>query len=271
MFIDPLKMKKQHSFFNIVIAVTLLICGSVFLFSCGDVKKLQYMQGGFDTARLSNYTLSSPIIQKGDLLGIIVYSDNPQATVLYNQAGGNVSGITVQSGAQTAGYLVDEEGNIQFQGIGTLHVDSLTKPQLIALLNSKLKEYLQNPYYNIRFLNYKITLVGDVAKPGAYTIPSERVNILEAIGLAGDLNVTARRDNILIIREQNGKRQFGRIDLTRPDIFNSPYYQLQQNDMVYVDLGKQKIAASDQTTLRNISIATSIVSTIAIIISVLRR
>jgi len=229
------------------------------------------MQGTFDTARISNYTLPVPVIQKGDLLSIIVYSDNPQATILYNQAGGNAGSSTGQSGAQTGGYLVDGEGNIQFQGIGSLHVDSLTKPELIALLNSKLQEYLKNPYYNIRFLNYKITLVGDVAKPGTYTIPSERVNIVEAIGLAGDLNITARRDNILIIREQNGKRQFGRIDLTKPDIFNSPFYQLQQNDMVYVDLGKQKVAASDQTTLRNITIVTSIVSTIAIVISVLRR
>jgi polysaccharide biosynthesis/export protein len=267
MFIDPLAMNKKNSFFNVV---TLLLCASFFLFSCGNIKNLQYMQGSFDTAKIAHYTLPVPVIQKGDLLSIIVYSDNPAATLLYNQSSGNVTGVTVQGGAQTTGYLVDEEGNIEFQGIGRLHVDSLTKTQLIALLNSKLKEFLQNPYYNIRFLNYKITLVGDVARPGAYTIPSERVNIMEAIGLAGDLNITARRDNILVVREQNGKRSFGRIDITKPDIFNNPFYQLQQNDMIYVDLGKQKIAASDQTTFRNISIATSIISTIAIVYSIIR-
>jgi polysaccharide export outer membrane protein len=260
----------------IPIAVLMFLLGA-----CGSTRKLQYMQGAFDTARLSTFTVPPPVIQKGDLLSIIVFSDNPAATALYNQsvivatsgATGSVTTGTASSipSATGTGYLVDDEGYIQFQGIGKLHIDGLTKSQLTDLLNSKLKEFLQNPYYNIRFLNYKITLVGDVAKPGVYSIPSERVNLLEAIGLAGDLNITARRDNVLVIREQNGKREFGRIDLTKPDIFNSPFYQLQQNDMIYVDLNKTKAATSDQTALRNISIATSIISTIAILITVFRR
>lgn len=239
--------------------------------SCGNTRHLQYMQGAFDTTKLSSYTVPQPVIQRGDLLSIIVYSDNPAATVLYNQSQLGASAGGGSKAGQEAGYLVDEAGNIQFQGIGILHVEGLNKPQLTDLLNSKLKEFLQNPYYNIRFLNYKITIIGDIARPGAYTIPAERVNILEAIGLAGDLNITARRDNVLVIREQNGKRQFGRIDLTKPDIFTSPFYQLQQNDMLYIDLTKNKAAANDQLTVRNISIATSIISTLAIIITVFRR
>jgi polysaccharide export outer membrane protein len=262
--------------FSCLSAIALVLLFS----SCGSTRKLQYMQGAFDTTKLSNYSVSVPVIQKGDLLSIIVYSDNPAATALYNQSLVSGSGQTENTGSTSSstmpsvtspGYLVDEEGDIQFQGIGKLHVEGLSKTQLTVLLNSKLKEVLQNPYYNIRFLNYKITLVGDVAKPGVYSIPSERVNILEAIGLAGDLNITARRDNVLIVREQNGKREFGRIDLTKPDIFNSPFYQLQQNDMIYVDLSKGKAAASDQTTLRNISITTSIVSTVAILLTIFRR
>ncbi len=245
------------------------------LASCGNTRNLQYMQGTFDTSKLSDYRIPVPRIQKGDLLSIIVYSDNPTATAIYNQsivaAGGGLSGNTA-GGGTTPGYLVDEEGNIQFQGIGKMHIEGLTKSQLTDMLNSKLKDtLLTNPYFNIRFLNYKITLIGDVAKPGVYTIPAERVNILEALGLAGDLNITARRDNIRIIREQNGKREIGVIDLRQPDIFNSPFYQLEQNDIVYIDLTKNKAAANDAVVVRNIGLATSIISTIAIIVTVLKR
>ncbi|MEP6726588.1 MAG: polysaccharide biosynthesis/export family protein [Bacteroidota bacterium] len=261
------------SFFYIT--VLLMMIGG--MCSCGSTKNLQYMQGNFDTAKLSAYNVPALLIQKGDLLSIIVYSDNATATAIYNQSGagtGNnssaVPGSPVSSSG-SGGYLVDEDGNIQFQGIGMLHVEGLTKAGLTGLLNSKLTTFLQNPYYTIRFLNYKITVIGDVAKPAVYSIPAERVNILEAIGFAGDLNITARRDNIRIIREEAGKREFGVVDLRQPDIFNNKFYQLHQNDIVYVDFNKSKAVNSDQTTLRNIGIVTSIVSIIAIVISVLRR
>ncbi len=251
--------------------------------SCGSTRKLQYMQGAFDTAKLSSYTIPQPVIQQGDMLSVVVYSDNPAATAIYNQTvtGGGAlpsgGGTTATSpgapagGASSGGYLVDGEGNIQFQGLGNMHVEGLTKLQLTALLDSTLKTYLSNPYCTVRFLNYKITLIGDVVRPGVYSIPSEQVNILEAIGLAGDLTITGRRDNILVMREQNGKRQWGRIDLTKPDIFTSPFYQLQQNDVVYVDLTRNKAAAGDVTTVRNISIAATVVSTLAIIYSILKK
>jgi polysaccharide biosynthesis/export protein len=249
--------------------------------SCASVKELQYMQGNLDTARLSTYKMPVPVIQKGDLISITVFSDNATATAIYNQsAGGSANqGASSSSGASAipsaapagGGYLVDDEGDIQFQGIGKLHVQGLTKAGLSALLDSKLSVYLTHPYYTIRFLNFKITVIGDVAKPAVYSIPSERINILEAIGLAGDLNITARRDNIRIIREQDGKRSFGTIDMRQPDIFTNPFYQLQQNDIIYVDLTKSKAAANDAVVLRNIGLATSIISTIAIIVTVLKR
>jgi polysaccharide biosynthesis/export protein len=251
-----------------------------FITSCGSTRQLQYMQGGFDTTKLAKYVVPVPVIQKGDLLSIMVYSDNPTATAIYNQsltAGSSASGTTGLGNnpglisPASPGYLVDELGDIQFQGVGKLHVEGLSKSQLTDLLNSRLKDFLQNPYYNIRFLNYKITIIGDVARPGVYTIPTERVNLLEALGLAGDLNITARRENIIIIREQNGRREFGTIDLRQPDLFLSKFYQLQQNDIVYVDLNKNKAAQNDQTTVRNIGLAASIVSTIAIVLTVFRR
>lgn len=259
-----------------LLSFTVIVSVSLLMTSCGSTKNLQYMQGSFDTSKLSTYTFPVPVIQKGDLMAITVFSDLPSATAIFNQPVSAVpSGTGVAAGGTTgtasSGYLVDESGNIDFQGIGKLHVEGLNKAGLTDLLNSKLTKFLTNPYYNIRFLNYKITIIGDVARPAVYTIPSERVNLLEAIGLAGDLNITARRDNVRIIREINGKREFGSIDLRQPGIFTSPFYQLQQNDIVYVDFNKNKAVANDIITLRNISIATSIVSTLAIVYSILRK
>jgi polysaccharide biosynthesis/export protein len=238
------------------------------------------MQGSFDTAKLSSYNIPQPIIQQGDLLSIVVYSDNPTATAIYNQsvittantiASASGTGSGLASTPTSTGYLVDEHGNILFQGIGNVHVEGLNKTSLADTLGARLKPYLTNAYFNIRFLNFKITIIGDVARPSLYSIPSEKINILEALGLAGDLNISARRDNVLIIREQNGKRSWGRIDLTKPDIFNSPFYQLQQNDVLYVDLTKNKAAANDAVAIRNISVAATIASTLAIIYSIFKK
>jgi len=253
------------------------------LCSCGSTRPYIYMQGKFDTAALSQIKVSDPVIRKGDLLNIIVYSDNPQATSLFNQvlintasgsgAAANSGGSSTSAGGPapvSSGYLVDERGNIAFQGIGFLHIEGLTRGQLIDTLNSRLGAFLQNPYYSIRFLNYKVTMLGEVSRPGVYTLPGERVNILEAIGLAGDLTFYGRRDSVLVIRENNGKREFARLDLTKPEIMVSPYFYLQQNDMVIVEPNKKKVAASDQVTARNISIAATIVSTIAIVYSIFR-
>lgn len=247
-------MKFTYFLFAVVVLLELPACTST--------RPLQYVQGRFDTAQYSSYIIKEPVIQRADLISIVVFSDNATATAIYN-----LPNITSTSSGPS-GYLVDDYGNIQFQGIGNLHVEGLTKQQLANLLNSKLTEFLQNPYYNIRFLNYKITLLGELSREGIYTIPNERVNIFEAIGLAGGLNIYARRENILIIREANGKREFGRLDLTSPDVFKSPYYFLQQNDMVVVEQVKAKAAANDQVTARNISLATSVISTLVFLYTV---
>jgi polysaccharide export outer membrane protein len=259
--------------------------------SCGNTRHLVYMQGKFDTAALKQVKITEAIIQKGDLMSIIVYSDNPSATALFNQSvivtsssattGGNTNsggGTGSTSGAlqgvgspTTPGYLVDELGNIQFQGLGLLHIEGMTKVQVKELLDSSLKPYLKNPYYSIRFLNYRFTMLGEVTRPGIFNIPGERISLLEAIGLAGDLTFYGRRDNVLIVRENNGVREFARLDLTKPEIMASPYFYLQQSDVVIVEPTKRKVAADDQITSRNISIAATIVSTLALIYSIFRK
>ena len=258
------------------------------LSSCGNTRSLIYMQGSFDTARLKQVNAVEPVIRKGDILSIIVYSDNPAATQIYNQSliaaaasggsaasGGQEGGTTptglVGSSPSTPGYQVDGNGNIMFQGIGLIHVEGLTKANLQDTLNQRLTPFLTHPYYSVRFLNYKFTMLGEVNHPGLVSIPGEKINLLEAIALAGDLTFFARRDNVLIIRQNNNIREFARLDLTKPDIMISPYFYLQQNDMVIVEPTKKRVAANDVITTRNISIAATIVSTLAIVYSIFRK
>jgi polysaccharide export outer membrane protein len=247
------------------------------------------MQGKFDTARLSEIKLADPVIQKGDLLSIIVYSDNPQATAIYNQsliasgssstagagggAGGGDAGTSLGSavGSPTSsGYLVNADGNIEFQGLGTLRVEGLTRTTLRDTLSIRLKDVLKNAYFNIRFLNYRFTMLGELNKPGVYGIPGEHISILQALGMAGDMTIYGRRENVLVIREVDGKRQYGRLDLTSPEIMGSPYFYLQQNDVVIVEPTKAKAASTD-LTVRNVSIAATVVTTLAVILTLLKK
>jgi polysaccharide export outer membrane protein len=256
------------------------------LTSCANIRQLTYIQGAFDTAALSKIPGVDPLIQKGDILSIIVYSDNPEATRIYNQAlittaspgaaslsgGASASGGGLSGGSPTTGgYLVDENGNIEFQSLGLIHIDGITRSQLRDTLNARLKPFLVNPYFTIRFQNYRFTMLGEIGKPGIYPFPSDRINLFEALGLAGDMTFYGRRDNVLVIRETNGVRTYARLDLTKPEIMASPYFYIQQNDVVIFEANKKKVAANDQTTLRNITIATSVISLFAILYTIFHK
>ena len=239
--------------------------------SCGTEKRLRqeqrYLQGKLDTSANLEVKYPEANIQKGDMLAITVYSDNPQATAIYNQAQ-----MSAGSGVSAPGYLVDQEGNIRFQDLGILHVEGLSKLELMKLMDEKMKKYLVNPYTDIRFLNFRVNVIGEVARPGPISTPEGRLSILEVIGLAGDLTVYARRDNVLIIREKEGKREFGRINLRDANVFQSPYFYLQQNDVVLVEANKRKPSGNDLGITRNLSVAATIaglVSTIIVLYTVI--
>ena len=244
-----------------------LLISGVLLFSCRTTRSVQYLQGPIDTVALSRVSLPEPLIQKGDLVGITVYSDNPEATAVFNQqmnttlASGAASGTTGTTSQSMPGYLVDANGNIRFQMLGELHVEGLTKMGLEALLKEKLGgKYLSNPYFNIRFLNYKFTILGEVTRQGVYSIPGDRISILEGLGMAGDMTLYGLKDSIMVVREINGKRSFGYLDVSKPDVFTSPYYYLQQNDVVIVKASPKKPDVSEQTANRNFSRAATISS-----------
>jgi len=267
---------------QILYTSTTILLLALFLPSCVNTRHLVYMQGSFDTAKLSKVNLTEPVIQKGDLVSIIVYSDNPEATRIYNQAlittgstggagtEGATSGLT-GANLSAPGYPVDENGNIEFQGLGLLHIDSLTRSALKDTLTNRLKDYLTNVYFSIRILNHRFTMLGEVQKPGIYSIPGDHLNILEALGMAGDMTFYGRRDNVLVVRETDGKREFARLDLTKPEIMASPYFYLQQNDVVVFEPSKKKVAANDQTTVRNLTIVTSIITTFALLYTIFKK
>jgi polysaccharide biosynthesis/export protein len=163
------------------------------------------------------------------------------------QSGGtpNFSPSLTQSSAP--GYLVDASGTIEFPLLGTVKIAGLTTSQARDTLINKLKFYLKEPTVNVRFLNYRISVMGEVLHPGVYVIPNETITLPEALSLAGDLTIFGKRENVLVIRDENGKKVFGRIDLNSREVFSSPYYYLHVSDLVYVEPNKGRVAQTDRT------------------------
>jgi polysaccharide biosynthesis/export protein len=218
-----------------------------------------------------------PVIQKGDMLSIMVWVRNEVYRREFNSFNGTATMSPSESGTPTAtpvGYLVDDDGAIQFPYLGRMIVENKTKKQLAGELQQKLSATFVNdtPLVSIRILNYKITVLGEVNRQGVYSIPGEKVTILEALGLAGDLTYYGKRNNIMIIREsEEGKRETAHMNLNDGNIFDSPYFYLKSNDVVYVEADKKKVASQDQSTLRTISITTGIVSTLAILLTAINN
>lgn len=249
------------------------------LVSCGASKlshQNRLMLQGIDTAQISNVQFPVPTIKKGDLLTVLIYSDNRDVTEIYNQgqtggSGGTGAAAANNLGPSGRGYLVDENGMIYIHSLGLIKAEGLQKKELKELITDKLSPVLKNPYVTVRYTNSRIMLLGEVAKPGVIEIPEQKVSILDAIGMAGDLTPFGRRDNILIIREDGEKRSIARLDIRSSEIFNSPFFFLQQNDMIYVEPSRKKPTGNDQVLLRNITLATSIISVLAIVASLLLR
>jgi polysaccharide biosynthesis/export protein len=190
-----------------------------------------------------------PVIQKNDLLSIMVTSLNPEATAVFNTPNQSVIASTSGNGTSsvTTGYLVDNQGQIVFPILGNITVAGLTQKQLTDTLASILaaKKLLTDPIVSVRFLNFKVTVLGEVNRPGVIPSPSGKLSILEALGQAGDLTLFAKRDNVLLVRVENGKKITRRINLNGSDfVFSSPYYYLKTNDILYVEPNKAKIATT---------------------------
>ena len=192
-------------------AVLVYLFASFFLFSCVSKKKLVYLQDIDNQKSYDSSLRYEPTLQPDDLLNIIVSAENPEVTVPFNlpQIQGNYQLNENQSNIKT--YLIDNDGFIDFPVIGKVKLGGLTRSQAISSLVDKVSFYIKNPSINLRILNYKISILGQVTKPGSYTIPSERITILEALSLSGDLTIYGKRNNILLIHEEEGKKTYSMV------------------------------------------------------------
>jgi len=240
-----------------------IIVGVVLLTSCATPTNVVYFQDADDYARYVNIAPYEVHIHQDDLLAIMVNSTATEAALPYNLPLSNYYVGGESYGQQRLlGYLVDKEGNIDFPELGKIHAEGLSRNQLRDHLKSKLIEggHLTDPIISINFLNFKISVQGEVNRPGSFQVSGERITLLEALSMAGDLTIYGRRDKVYVIREVPGERIIRAHDLSTTDIFSSPCYYLQQNDIVYVEPNKRRIQQSNINQNNNVSVLLSAVS-----------
>lgn len=245
--------------------------------SCASREKLQYYQG-IEEAVLEETANYNPTLKQDDLLFIRVSAPNPEAARDFNLADfavigdGSVAGLNpdlARAQLRLHTYLIDREGNIEFPVLGRIKLGGLTRAAALQLLHLKLEPFINEPIVTMRILNYKVTVQGEVVRPGVYTTQTERITLPEALGMAGDLTIYGKRENILIIREIDGKKSYNFVDLTKADFINSPFYYLSQNDVVYVEPNQMRVNSS--AVGPNISVILTSVSLVITIIALLIR
>ncbi|OJX49478.1 MAG: sugar transporter [Flavobacterium sp. 38-13] len=258
---------KQLNYFR---PLTILFL-SLFIFSCASRKNVAYYQDIDQLSNLENTSSYETKLQPDDLLMIVVMAENPEVAAPFN-----LPSVIMQSSTEFENqqlrinsYLIDNNGFIQFPIIGAIKLGGLTRTEAVAKMNQELSKYIAKPSVNLRILNFKITVQGEVTQPGVHNITSERITLTEALSLSGDLTVYGKRENILIIREKDGKKQAARVDITKADFLNSPYYYLSQNDVVYVEPNKTKVNSS--VVGPNTAIVLSAVSLLVTIIALTVR
>lgn len=207
----------------------------IILNSCGGGKEFVYLKSINDTAKIDSVFTSPLKIHSGDLLSITLSSLNPEADAIINQSnsgGGNTVG---GAGVNVSGYFVSDEGTINLPRLGSIVAEGKTLNQLKDTLQTMFEPYTKNPIVNVRLLNFTITVLGEVNHPGQIKISTPQVDILEVIGMVGDITAYGKKTNVLLIRKQGSNRIVRHLDLTNPKIFESPYFHLQPGDFIYVE------------------------------------
>jgi polysaccharide export outer membrane protein len=217
-------------------------------FSCASKKDIVYYQNIDGLNRPENNSSYEVKIQPDDLLMIIVSAEDPEIAIPFNLTSvtlPNTTNLLATTGQQTIqSYLVDRNGNIEFPVLGKIQVGGLSRTEVLQSLKEKIGVYIKNPIINLRIMNFKVSLQGEINMPGTYSVASERITLIEALSMGKDLSIYGRRDNVLVIREINGVKSYNRVDITKADFINSPFYYLAQNDVIYVEPNKTKINAA---------------------------
>lgn len=257
----------------------LLLGVLLLLTSCTSYQKIPYLQD-FETVNATEEltAMYDAHIRPKDLLTITVNTTDPEAAAPFNltvQSAANsnlTQWVTQQAALQQ--YLVDNQGNIDFPVLGELHLGGLSMNEAESMIREKLQPFLkETPIVTVRMVNYKISVLGEVAKPGTFIINNEKVNVLEALAMAGDMTIWGLRDNVKLVREEeDGKRNIVVLDLNRADIVKSPYYHLQQNDILYVSPNKTKAKNSDtgQSTSLWVSATSILVSIASLLVTIFK-
>jgi polysaccharide export outer membrane protein len=240
------------------------------LFSCKPREEVVYYQnidGLANKEKANSYEIK---IQPDDLLLIVVSADDPESATPFNLTTVSIAngGTRGSLGSETMqSYLVDAAGYIDFPVLGKLKLGGLTRSEVLQLLQDKISKYIKNPIINLRIMNFKVSVQGEVTNPGTFNVNSDRVTLIEAISMAKDLTIYGKRDNILIIREVDGVKSYNRVDITKADFINSPFYYLAQNDVIYVEPNKVRIngAAVGANTGVIISITSLVITLITLI------
>ncbi|MEP7141320.1 MAG: polysaccharide biosynthesis/export family protein [Ferruginibacter sp.] len=256
--------------------------------SCTPTKNLGYFKDLKDSSRIYSQIIQSTYelkLQPDDIVQILINSVNPEATAVFNLGNttpaigstahqsrsqgtpdDNISHSTISDPTGgNKGYLVDKNGGIDFPVLGRIKVMGLTTTQLKEQLKTKLDTFLMQPIVNVRLLNYRITVLGEVAHPASYAIPGDHITVIEALGMAGDLTIYGKRENVLLVREENGQRRFIRLNLNSSDLFRSPYYYLKQNDALYIEPDASKLSSLDTGFYRKTSLVISVLTLLVLI------
>ena len=234
----------KHStttYFLALLAIVLFVTG------CADTKELVYFNGATDKTLQTQQWNVEPVIQVNDLLSITVSSLNAEASNLFNapnESTPNTNAATAGNNTLTIGYLVNTNGDILYPILGNVHAEGLKKSQLSEKLQKELRDrqLLKDPIVTVRHLNFRVSVLGEVNRPGVYTVQNEKVTLLEALGLAGDITIYGRKDNVMIVRDNpKGEKTIKRLNLNNQELFESEYYYLKSNDVVFVEPSKNKV------------------------------
>lgn len=254
------------------------VCGVVLLSSCVSQRKLSYLRdvdaSSADTINKTYTPLKENYITSGDLLSIFVNAMDISAVQAFNMPVANVQNLgsrqvtaNTGGGGSLQGYWVDPEGNIDFPVLGKLHVEGMTTTMLKDTLTQLISRSVKEPIVNINFMNFFVTVLGEVKNPGRHAVNSQGMTIFEALGLAGDMTIYGKRNNVLVSREVDGKMEFARLNLNDESIFASPYYHIRQNDVIYVEPNNAR-AMSSQNIPLYLSMITTLGSMATVIVSV---
>lgn len=252
---------------------------TVLLSSCSTNKKISYFRDIPDSVYLAARNINTtsfeePLIQPNDILQVSILSLDPQLNNMLTSANSvafsvqpSSSNVTSASAASISGFLVDKRGMIELPVVGKIKVSGMSTADARDFIHDRVAIYYKDPVINVRFANFNITVLGEVARPATYVVPNEKLSVLDAIGMAGDLTIYGKRENVLLVRDSSGQKKYVRFDLNSSSMFNSPYFYLRQGDVIYIEPAKSKIAASDGVRNRNITLVASGLSLLIVFFS----